>query len=109
VPGWIVASRNSLTVALDIQISGELEEEGNARELVNRIQKIRKDSGFELTDRIMVKISSDERLNPSFSRFKNYICAEILADGLDIEPLLSKGVETEVNEIHLKILVSKKG
>jgi isoleucyl-tRNA synthetase len=109
VPGWIVASRNSLTVALDIQISGELEEEGNARELVNRIQKIRKDSGFELTDRIMVKISSDERLNPSFSRFKNYICAEILADGLDIEPLLSEGVETEVNEIHLKILVSKKG
>ena len=109
VPGWVVASRGSLTVALDIQISGELEEEGNARELVNRIQKIRKDSGFDLTDRIMVKISPDERLIPSISRFKNYICAEILADGLVIEPLLSEGVETEVNEIHLKILVSKKG
>lgn len=108
VPGWVVASRGSLTVALDIQISGELEEEGNARELVNRIQKIRKDSGFDLTDRIMVKISHDERLIPFISRFKNYICAEILADGLDIEPLLSEGVETEVNEIHLKILVSKK-
>jgi isoleucyl-tRNA synthetase len=109
VPGWMVASRGGITVALDIQVTEELELEGNARELVNRIQKIRKDSQFELTDRILVKLSNVEKLTPSITRYKDYICAEILADGLEFDDNLSTGIEVEVNEIPLKIQVTKKG
>ena len=86
VPGWMVASKNALTVALDITVSPDLEQEGNARELVNRIQKIRKDNGFELTDRILVKVSENERLIPSITQYNAYICAEILADKLEFVP-----------------------
>ena len=109
VPGWIVASKGGLTVALDIQVSEELELEGNARELVNRIQKIRKDSSFELTDRIQVNLSYVEKLTSTITRYKDYICAEILADGLDVDVNLTDGIEVEVNEIPLKIQVIKKG
>jgi isoleucyl-tRNA synthetase len=109
VPGWMVASKNALTVALDITISPELEQEGNARELVNRIQKIRKDSGYELTDRVLVKLSNYEKLVDSITQFNDYICAEILADSLDLVPDLTGGVEIEVNEIPLRVLVDKKG
>ena len=62
IPGWTVANKGALTVALDITVTPELENEGNAREFVNRIQKIRKDSGFELTDRILVKVSENQVL-----------------------------------------------
>jgi isoleucyl-tRNA synthetase len=109
VPGWMVASKNALTVALDITISPQLEQEGNARELVNRIQKIRKDSGYELTDRVLVKLSNYEQLVDSITQFNDYICAEILADSLDLVPDLTGGVEIEVNEIPLRVLVDKKG
>jgi isoleucyl-tRNA synthetase len=109
VPGWMVASRGGITVASDIQVTEELELEGNARELVNRIQKIRKDSQFELTDRILVKLSNVDKLTPSITRYKDYICAEILADGLEFDDNLSTGIEVEVNEIPLKIQVTKKG
>jgi isoleucyl-tRNA synthetase len=109
VPGWMVASKGGLTVALDIQVSEELELEGNARELVNRIQKIRKDSGFELTDRIQVNLSYVEKLSTTITKYKEYICAEILADGLDVDTNLIDGTEVEVNEIPLKIQVIKKG
>jgi isoleucyl-tRNA synthetase len=109
VPGWMVASKNALTVALDIQVSPELEQEGNARELVNRIQKIRKDNGYELTDRILVKVSENDRLIPSITQYNAYICAEILADTLEFVPQLTDGIDIEVNEIQLKVFVSKKG
>src|SRR5690606_6395604 len=74
VPGWSVAGKNQLTVALDITITPDLQEEGNARELVNRIQKIRKESGFELTDRIVVNIQEYEPLKSSIINFSDYIC-----------------------------------
>jgi isoleucyl-tRNA synthetase len=109
VPGWMVASHNGLTTALDIQVTPELEQEGNARELVNRIQKIRKDKGFELTDRITVKLSENEKLIPSITQFNNYICAEILADSLALVPELADGTEIEVNDMTLKVSVLKKG
>jgi isoleucyl-tRNA synthetase len=109
VPGWMVASKNALTVALDIQVSPELEQEGNARELVNRIQKIRKDNGYDLTDRILVKVSENDRLIPSITQYNTYICAEILADMLEFVPNLTDGIDIEVNDIQLKVLVSKKG
>ena len=109
IPGWTVASKGSLTVALDITVTPELEAEGNARELVNRIQKIRKDSGFELTDRINVKLQAPEQLKDSLARFKTYICAEILADELEFATEISDGIEVEINEVKLNLVVSKKG
>ena len=108
IPGWLVASKGQLTVALDVTISEELEHEGNAREFVNRIQKIRKDSGFELTDRIEVQVAAENGLKNSLAQFKDYICAEILADKLEFLTENNSGMEIEVNDIQLKVIVSKK-
>ncbi|MGH2552315.1 MAG: DUF5915 domain-containing protein, partial [Chitinophagaceae bacterium] len=109
IPGWTVANKNNLTVALDITITPELEAEGNAREFVNRIQKIRKDSGFELTDRVVVKVSGADGIKESLTKFKTYICAEILADNLEILSEVQGGIEIEVNNITLTVIVLKKG
>jgi isoleucyl-tRNA synthetase len=109
VQGWMVASRNALTVALDVTITPDLAQEGDARELVNRIQKIRKDLDLALTDLISVEIQSDNQLDISFTQFKAYICAEILADHISLIAGLDKGVETEINGKLLKINVIKKG
>jgi isoleucyl-tRNA synthetase len=108
IPGWMVAAKDLLTVALDVTITPELESEGNARELVNRIQKIRKDNGFELTDRIIVQLTGDGPLKKSIAQFNSYICAEILADKLELVPELPEGTDIEVNDIPLKVFVSKK-
>src|SRR6188474_187580 len=108
IPGWLVASKGQLTVALDVTISEDLEHEGNAREFVNRIQKIRKDSGFELTDRIEVQVAAENGLKNSLAQFKDYICAEILADKLEFLSESNSGIEIEVNDIQLKVIVSKK-
>ncbi|MDX1935826.1 MAG: isoleucine--tRNA ligase [Flavihumibacter sp.] len=107
IPGWMVAGKDRLTVALDVTISPDLLDEGNARELVNRIQKIRKDNGYELTDRIWVQLTSTEELANSVNKYKSYICAEILADKIEIVPQISDGTEIEVNDIPLKVLVTK--
>jgi isoleucyl-tRNA synthetase len=109
IPGWSVASKGQLTVALDINITPELEDEGNAREFVNRIQKIRKDSGFDVTDRIDVKVAANNGIAASLSKYNNYICAEILADKLEITSTIADGTEIEVNENPLKVIVLKKG
>jgi isoleucyl-tRNA synthetase len=108
VPGWTVANKGPLTVALDITVTPELINEGNARELVNRIQKIRKESGFELTDRINVKLADTSELKPAITEFNDYICAEILADQLELVPNFTSGTEIEINDIPLKVLVTKK-
>ncbi|MBW7890937.1 MAG: isoleucine--tRNA ligase [Chitinophagaceae bacterium] len=108
VPGWIVANKGALTVALDVTITPELEQEGDARELINRIQKIRKDNGYELTDRVLVKLSENTPLKESITEFNTYICAEILADKLEWLPDLTDGIDIEINDIPLKILVTKK-
>ncbi|HEX3168229.1 MAG TPA: isoleucine--tRNA ligase, partial [Chitinophagaceae bacterium] len=105
IPGWLVASKGQLTVALDVTISEDLEHEGNAREFVNRIQKIRKDSGFELTDRIEVQVAAENGLKNSLAQFKEYICAEILADKLEFLSENNSGIEIEVNDIQLKVIV----
>jgi len=109
IPGWTVANKGSLTVALDVTVTPQLEAEGNAREFVNRIQKIRKESGFELTDRIEVKVTAANGMKESLGQFKDYICAEILADKLEIVAEIQDGIEIEVNDISLKAIVSKKG
>jgi len=108
IPGWMVANKEGLTVALDVNITPVLESEGYARELVNRIQKIRKDSDFELTDRIIVKLTGNQNLKDAVARFNSYICAEILADQLDIMDDLAGGTEVEINDIPIKVIVTKK-
>ena len=108
IPGWAVANKDSLTVALDITITPELQDEGNARELVNRIQKIRKETGLELTDRIAVHIEEFEGLKPAIIKFNDYIRAEILADSIDLVPTVNgNGIAIEVNDITLKVLITK--
>lgn len=107
IPGWVVANKDNITVALDITITPELQDEGNARELVNRIQKVRKDSGLELTDRIAVQVEEYDALKSAIINFNDYICAEILADNLEIVPEIDSGTEIEVNERTLKVLISK--
>jgi len=109
IPGFEVASKGSLTVALDIIISENLQKEGDAREFINRIQTIRKESGFELTDKIMVQVVENKYLDSSINEFKNYICGEILADDISWVPSLNEATEIEVNDKLLKIAVNKKG
>jgi isoleucyl-tRNA synthetase len=109
IPGWTVAVKNGITAALDIQISPELEHEGHARELVNRVQNIRKDLGLALTDRIFVKLERRPALESAIIHFNNYICREILADSIELVPSLKEGTEIDVNEELLKVEVTKKG
>ncbi len=109
IPGWSVASKGNITVALDIMLSEELKMEGDAREFVNRVQNIRKDKGLDLTDRIFVNVVDNTALKPSINTFKNYICAEILADNLNWVPEINDGTEIEVNDNLLKVSVNKKG
>ena len=107
IPGWSVANKDNLIVALDITVTPGLQDEGNAREIVNRIQKIRKETGLELTDRIAVKIEEYETLKSAIINFSDYICTEILADNIEIVPQMQSGTEIEVNDITLKVLISK--
>ncbi|HEU0064855.1 MAG TPA: class I tRNA ligase family protein, partial [Flavisolibacter sp.] len=109
IPGWSVAVNGPLTVALDINITPELVQEGDAREFINRIQKIRKDSGFEVTDRIEVTVAASNGINLSLAKYNDYICAEILADKLELTSQNINGTDIEVNDNQLKVLVLKKG
>ncbi|MEO6667957.1 MAG: isoleucine--tRNA ligase [Ferruginibacter sp.] len=109
IPGYEIAGKGSLTVALDISITEVLQNEGNAREFVNRIQNIRKDNNFELTDRIKVTVSENAKLQSSLIEFKDYICREILADSLEFVPQISNGsTQIEVNAVSLTVNISKK-
>ncbi len=108
IAGYEVANKGSLTVALDIVITEELRKEGNAREFVNKIQTIRKENGFELTDHINVSILQNEGMQLSLNQYKDYICAEILADSLAFYPVLNEGTEIEVNNAIIKVNVLKK-
>lgn len=107
IPGWLVANANGITVALDITLTEELVKEGIARELVNRIQNIRKDSGFEVTDKIKVHLQSNEALEEAVSANENYIKSETLTETLVFEADLKDGTEIEFDNIKTKILISK--
>jgi isoleucyl-tRNA synthetase len=109
IPGWTVASKGKLTVALDITITPELAAEGIAREFVNRVQKIRKDSGFELTDRILVQLVGPSSLTDALGNFKTYICAEILADRLEFLSSLPQATAIDINDEIINVLVTKNG
>ncbi|AWK03336.1 isoleucine--tRNA ligase [Flavobacterium crocinum] len=107
IEGWLVANSNGITVALDITISEELKNEGIARELVNRIQNIRKDSGFEVTDKIKVQIKRDGILENAILKNEEYIKSETLTDDLVFVDTLENGTEIEFDDIKTMILISK--
>jgi isoleucyl-tRNA synthetase len=107
IEGWLVASSNGITVALDITLSEELKDEGIARELVNRIQNIRKDSGFEVTDTIRVVLENEPRLQQAVQNNLSYIQAETLTESLVFEAQLSEGSEIEFDDIKTRIFISK--
>ena len=110
IPGWIVASEGNVTVALDITISEDLRSEGIARELVNRIQNLRKDSGLEVTDRIDLYVENQPEIERSVNINKNYICAETLANELIVKSDLAQdsAIEIEIEEgVKTKIFIEK--
>ena len=106
IPGWLVANQDKLTVALDIEITDDLLKEGIARELVNRIQNIRKAQDFEITDRIGISISSNEKLDSAITQFSDYIKSQVLADTLNITKERHRNV-VEVNDETITIDVEK--
>lgn len=107
MPGWSVAAESGTTVALDVNLTDELLAEGNAREFVNKIQRLRKEMDFEVTDRIDVAVESDDRFVDSAILHKDYICREILAENLIVRESLEDGTEISVNEIPLRISITK--
>lgn len=109
MPGWLVASEGKLTVALDITITEELKREGVARELVNRIQNIRKESGFEVTDKISVEIESNDLTAPAVESFAQYIAQQTLAVDVKVvaAPAGAFVVDSDIDEVALKIAVTK--
>ena len=107
IPGWLVGNEGRLTVALDITITDELRKEGIARELVNRIQNIRKAKDFEITDRVKVEISSNSNIDEAITDYDSYIRNQVLADEIIIvEDVMEE--EIEIDDIYLTISISKK-
>jgi len=107
VEGWQVANLGRLTVALDIHISPELKEEGIARELINRIQNLRKEKGFEVIDRILVTISDNKEVQQAVNNNFSYICTEILADSLNFYSALANGDAIEIDGENLLLSIEK--
>ncbi|MBS3915909.1 MAG: isoleucine--tRNA ligase [Bacteroidetes bacterium] len=106
MPGWLVASDHGITVALDITIDDNLKSEGIAREFVNRVQNLRKESGFDVTDRIQVIFHGDDELGKSIENYISYICSEILA--VSVKPSgLQEGTEVEVNDKQVFLQLKK--
>lgn len=107
VEGWQVANLGKLTVALDVHITEALKKEGLSRELINRLQNLRKEKGLEVTDRIKVTLTSDAEITAAATENLSYICAEILADTLDFEETLTSGDKIEIDEKELTVLIVK--
>jgi isoleucyl-tRNA synthetase len=105
IPGWLMGNEGNLTVALDITLTDELKNEGMARELVNRIQNIRKKSGLEITDRITVDIQPNEAATKAVKAFGDYISRQVLAD--EIRLAENDGQAVEFDDFNLNIKVVK--
>ncbi|MBR5829280.1 MAG: class I tRNA ligase family protein, partial [Bacteroidaceae bacterium] len=107
VPGWTVANEGALTVALDVEVTDELRREGVAREIVKKIQALRKDSGFDITDRIEVTVSASEASDAAVEQFREYICNQVLADSLVVSAELTEGEEVELDGCTVKVTVKR--
>ena len=106
IPGWLVANEGNLTVALEVELSDELRREGMARELINRIQNLRKDAGFEITDHIAVTVAPDEQTDAAIAVFRDYIASQVLADSLEIAPNDGQEIDFDDFKLNIKILKS---
>jgi Isoleucyl-tRNA synthetase len=107
VPGWQVANLGKLTVALDVTITDELKEEGISRELINRIQNLRKNNGFEVTDRITVRLSDSLLISRALNNNLSYISAEILADDIVVDNQINDGETTTIDDNEVIIAINK--
>ena len=105
IPGWLVANEGNLTVALEVELTDELKNEGMARELINRIQNIRKESGLEITDRIAVVLSPNADVEKAVESFGEYVKTQVLADNINVQP--NDGQEIEFDDFKLNIKVVK--
>ena len=106
IPGWVVANEGTLTVALDTVVTDELRREGIARELVSKIQNIRKSSGFEITDKIRITISRNEQTDAAINEYNSYICNQVLANSIELADV-SEGTELEFDGFTLLVNVIK--
>ncbi|MEG0696506.1 MAG: class I tRNA ligase family protein, partial [Algoriella sp.] len=107
IPGWTVASNSILTVALDLQLTEELINEGVARELVNRIQNLRKETGLEVTDKIKLNLKNDESIVNAVNQNKDYICSETLTEELVLQDEVVDGAEVDINGLVTQIAITK--
>ena len=107
IPGWLVANEGKLTVALEVTITEELRREGIARELVNRIQNIRKSSGFEITDKIKITLSKNPQTDDAVNEYKDYICNQVLGTSLTLTDGVESGTELEFDDFKLYVSVVK--
>ena len=114
MPGWLVATEGSMTIALDVTITEELKQEGVARELINRIQNLRKSSGFDVTDKICVRIYAEGEegglIEASLANFRDYVAAQTLALSVETAPVAEAGdaPEVEWNDGAIRISVERK-
>ena len=107
IPGWLVANEGKLTVALEVTVTEELRREGVARELVNRIQNIRKNSGFEITDKIKVALSKNPQTDDAVNEYNTYICNQVLANSLELVDEVKNGTELNFDDFSLYVSVVK--
>ena len=107
IPGWLVANEGKLTVALEVTVTEELRREGIARELVNRIQNIRKSSGFEITDKIKITISKNTQTDDAVNEYNTYICNQVLGTSLDLADEVKDGTELNFDDFSLFVNVIK--
>ena len=105
IPGWLVANEGNLTVALEVELTDELRQEGMARELINRIQNLRKDTGLEITDRISVVVSPNEQTDAAIKTYGDYIASQVLADSIEIAQ--NNGAEIDFDDFKLNIKIEK--
>ena len=109
IPGWLVSSYGKLTVALDVTISQELKEEGLAREFINRVQNLRKESNFDVIDKIKISVVCNEEIKRAIINFKTYICSEILASEINFFEILPNAQTIEIEENNCLINLEKNG
>ena len=107
IPGWLVANEGKLTVALEVTVTEELRREGIARELVNRIQNIRKSSGFEITDKIKITISKNTQTDDAVNEYNTYICNQVLGTSLELVDEVKDGTELSFDDFSLFVNVIK--
>jgi isoleucyl-tRNA synthetase len=107
MPGWLVANNGVITIALDIELTAALIEEGIARELINRIQNLRKSSGLEITDRIAVQLENREEIAAAVKNCNEYIASQVLATSLELVDDLANGATLEMDGYNVMCVIEK--